>query len=167
MHTVINTHVHIYIVIFTHLVTIPNVTILPRDTIQGAMVGSPQGIHCIVGTVSGVELSSVMISWMGPGGEPITNDSRVTISPTTSSGNNYTSSLQFTYLMEGDEGMYTCNVMILETSVADIVVIEVTGEQFGNIMLFSLHLCLLTWPLHSFYKSNCAHFLINHLSTII
>ena len=77
------------------------------------MVGSPQDIQCIVSTVSGVELSSVMISWMGPGGESITNDSRVTISATTSSGNNYTSSLQFTYLMEGDEGMYTCNVMIL------------------------------------------------------
>ena len=67
-------------------------------------------------TVSGVELSSVIINWMGPGGESITNDSRVTISPTTSSGNNYTSNLQFTYLMEGDEGMYTCNVMILETT---------------------------------------------------
>ena len=80
------------------------------------MVGSPQDIQCIVSTVSGVELSSVMISWMGPGGESITNDSRVTISPITSSGNNYTSSLQFTYLMEGDEGMYTCNVMILATT---------------------------------------------------
>ena len=80
------------------------------------MVGSPQDIQCIVSTVSGVELSSVMISWMGPGGESITNDSRVTISPTTSSGNNYTSSLQFTYLMEGDEGMYTCNVRILEAN---------------------------------------------------
>ena len=82
------------------------------------MVGSPQDILCIVSTVSGVELSSVMISWMGPGGESITNNSslRVTISPTTSSGNNYTSSLQFTYLMEGDEGMYTCSVMILETT---------------------------------------------------
>ena len=80
------------------------------------MVGSPQDIQCIVCTVSGVELSSVMISWMGPRGESITSDSRVTISPTTSSGNNYTSSLQFTYLMEGDEGMYTCNVSILETN---------------------------------------------------
>ena len=79
------------------------------------MVGSPQDIQCIVSTVSGVELSSVMISWMGPGGESITNDSRVTISPTTSSGNNYTSSLQFTYLMEGDEGMYICNATILDT----------------------------------------------------
>ena len=79
------------------------------------MVGSPQDIQCIVSTVSGVELSSVMISWIGPGGGSITNDSRVTISPTTSSGNNYTSSLQFTYLMEGDKGIYTCIVMILET----------------------------------------------------
>ena len=92
---------------------------MPSNFIQGAMVGSPQDIQCIVSTVSGVELSSVMISWMGPGGESITNDSRVTISPTTSSGNNYTSSLQFTYLMEGDEGMYTCNVMILGVNTSD------------------------------------------------
>ena len=94
------------------------------------MVGSPQDIQCIVSTVSGVELSSVMISWMGPGGESITNDSRVTISPTTFSGNNYTSSLQFTYLMEGDEGMYTCNVMILEATAANVVEISaLTGEH--------------------------------------
>ena len=101
----------------------------PSGPIQGAMVGSPQDIQCIVSTVSGVELSSVMISWMGPGGESITNDSRVTISPTTSSGNNYTSSLQFTYLIEGDEGMYTCNVMILKTNGSNVVQISnLTGK---------------------------------------
>jgi len=82
-----------------------------------------------VSTVSGVELSSVMISWMGPGGESITNDSRVTISPTTSSDNNYTSSLQFTYLMEGDEGMYTCNVMILDTKSSSLLELaNLTGK---------------------------------------
>ena len=97
------------------------------------MVGSPQDIQCIVSTVSGVELSSVMISWMGPGGESITNDSRVTISPITSSGNNYTSSLQFTYLMEGDEGMYTCNVMILETNVSQYIDLNsLTGKKKHN-----------------------------------
>ena len=106
------------------VVTLPTVTLRPSGPIQGAMVGSPQDIQCIVSTVSGVELSSVMISWMGPGGESITNDSRVTISPTTSSGNNYTSSLQFTYLMEGDEGMYICNVMILETNITNTVKIQ-------------------------------------------
>ena len=94
------------------------------------MVGSPQDIQCIVSTVSGVELSSVMISWMGPGGESITNDSRVTISPTTSSGNNYTSSLQFTYLMEGDEGMYTFSVTILDTVKLQAAEIEaLTSKQ--------------------------------------
>jgi len=65
----------------TYLVPTPLVTLLPSGPIQGAMVGSPQDIQCIVSTVSGVEFSSVMISWMGPGGESITNDSRVTISP--------------------------------------------------------------------------------------
>ena len=101
---------------------------IPSGPIQGAMVGSPQDIQCIVSTVSGVELSSVMISWMGPGGESITNDSRVTISPTTSSGNNYTSSLQFTYLMEGDGGMYTCDAMILETTESSTREVMLNGD---------------------------------------
>ena len=96
------------------------------------MVGSPQDIQCIVSTVSGVELSSIMISWMGPGGDSITNDSRVIISPTTSSGNNYTSSLQFTYLMEGDEGMYTCNVMILETAISNFDTINTLASKPHN-----------------------------------
>ena len=93
----------------------PTVSITPSGPIQGAMVGSPQDIQCTVSTVSGVELSSVMISWMGPGGDTVRNDSRVMISPTSGSGNNYTSSLQFIYLMEGDEGIYTCIINILET----------------------------------------------------
>ena len=93
------------------VVPTPTITTIPSGPIQGAMVGSQQDIQCIVSTVSGVELSSVMISWMGPEGESITNDSRVTIS----NGNNFTSNLQFTYLMEGDEGVYTVSVTILDT----------------------------------------------------
>ena len=107
----------------------PTVSITPSGPIQGAMVGSPHDIQCTVSTVSGVEPHLILISWMGPGGDTITNDSRVTISPTSGSGNNYTSSLQFMYLMEGDEGTYECNVMILETSVSDIVQMSnFTGE---------------------------------------
>ena len=86
-------------------------------------MGSRQVINCTVSIVSGVESSSVMISWMGPGGV-ITNDSRVTISPTTSSGNTYTSSLQFTYLLQSDEGSYMCNVMILQTSASQSVELQ-------------------------------------------
>ena len=84
-------------------------------------MGSPQVINCTVSTVSGVESSSVMISWMGPGGGSIISDSRVTISPTTFSGNTYTSSLQFSYLLMEDDGNYTCNVMILETVGSQVV----------------------------------------------
>ena len=90
-------------------------------------MGSPQVINCTVSTVSGVESSSVMISWMGPGGT-ITSDSRVTISPTTSIDNTYTSNLRFTYLMEGDEGTYTCNVMILESSESQSVELQLTSK---------------------------------------
>ena len=121
---------HAYYFAFNCTVPTPTISMSPSGPIQGAMVGSPQDIQCIVSTVSGVELSSVMIRWMGPGGESITNDSRVTISPTSSSGNNYTSNLQFTYLMEGDEGMYTCNVMILETTVtSEVEITKLTGEK--------------------------------------
>ena len=89
-------------------------------------------------TVSGVELSSVMISWMGPGGDTITNDSRVTISPTSGSGNNYTSSLQFMYLMERDEGIYICNLIILETIVNTFVEMrQIAGKQY----LYSVEQC--------------------------
>ena len=80
-------------------------------------MGSPQIIDCTVSTVSGVESSSVMINWMGPGGNIDVTNGRVSIGLVTDDGNNmYTRSLQFIYLMEGDEGTYTCNVMILETS---------------------------------------------------
>ena len=87
-------------------------------------MGSPQVINCTVSTVSGVESSSVMISWMGPGGGSIISDSRVTISPTTSSGNNHTSHLHFTNMMEKDVGNYTCNVMILKTNGSQSVKLE-------------------------------------------
>ena len=99
--------------------TVP-VTLSPPGPIQGAMVGSPQMIQCTVSTVSGVESSSVMISWMGPGGDTITSDSRVTISGTTG----LMSTLNFMYLMEGDEGTYTCNVMILGTDGSASVALE-------------------------------------------
>ena len=108
---------------FTFIVPTPIVTLLPSGPIQGAMLGNSQIISCTVSTVSGVKSSSVIISWMGPGGGSITSDSRVNISLTFRS-NVYTSSLQFTYLIRKDEGTYTCNVMILETSKSQSIKIK-------------------------------------------
>ena len=132
-------------IIRNNIVPYINITTLPSGPIQGAMVGSPQDIQCIVSTVSGVELSSVMISWMGPGGESITNDSRVTISPTTSSGNNFNSSLQFTYLMEGDDGKYTITITILETSISRSVTINNLASKditYVQSYVYMLNLCM-------------------------
>ena len=88
------------------------------------MVGSPQTIECTVHTVSGVMLSSVMISWMGPDGNFITSNGRIIVNPVTSFGNNYTSGLHFIYLMEEDVGIYTCNVMILESTQTRVVELD-------------------------------------------
>ena len=108
-----------------HIVPTPTVTTSPPGPIQGAMVGSPQVINCAVSTISGVESSSVMISWMRPGGVITTTNGRVSIGSVTDDGNNmYTRSLQFTYLMEGDNGTYTCNVMILDTSGSQLVELQ-------------------------------------------
>ena len=82
-------------------------------------------------TVPGVSSSSVMISWTAPGGIGfIMNNSKVTISPTTSSDNVFTSSLQFTYLMEGNNGSYTCNWTILQSSGSETVEIQSLTSKF-------------------------------------
>ena len=102
------------------------------------MVGSRQDINCTVSTVSGVEFSSVMISWMGSGGAITTTNGRVSIGSVTDDGNNmYTSSLQFTYLMEGDEGTYTCNVTILDTSGSQSVELQALAGKLQFLILYT------------------------------
>jgi len=110
-------------------VPVPVITISPPGPVQGTLIGSAQDIQCTVNVVDGVESNVVMISWIGPGGDTITNDSRVTISPTSGNDNEYTSTLQFTYLMEGDEGGYMCNVEILDTSALNLIKLSnITGK---------------------------------------
>ena len=98
-----------------------NIYILPIGSLQGAMVGDKQTIHCIINTVSGITLNSVIVKWIDPSGISLTNSSRITISKLTGSSHNnsmsnFTSSLEFMYLMEGDEGTYKCDVIILQTN---------------------------------------------------
>ena len=80
-------------------------------------MGSPLTIQCIANTTDPFDVNDVIFTWIEPGGDTITNDdNRVTVDPTTSSGRNYTSSLQISYLMEGDNGSYTCNVTTFDMS---------------------------------------------------
>ena len=137
----------------TALHTVPTltVTISPSGPIQGAVVGSPQVIDCTVSTVSGVEISSVTISWMGPGGNIDATNDNVSIGSVTAgvTPNTYTRSLQFTYLMEGDNGTYTCNVMILETSGSQSVELQ---SLTGKVCYIWFNKILLQLHLHSLYS---------------
>ena len=95
-------------------------------------MGSSQVINCTVNTVSGVQSSSVMIGWMGSGGNIDATNGRVSTRSVTDDGNNvYIRSLQFIYLMEGDEGIYTSNVMILGTSVSLTVEIQTLTSRLS------------------------------------
>jgi len=70
---------------------------------------------------------------MGPGGNITTTNGRVSIRSVTDDGSNmYSRSLQFTYLMEGDEGTYTCNVMILDISGSQSIALE----QLTGMLIF-------------------------------
>ena len=119
------------------IVTAPNfsIAIAPNGLTHGAMVGDNQIIHCTINTVNGVRLKAVMVNWTGPEGTSLSNNSRTIISlPTLNSSNNSTNnfsiSLEFRYLMQGDEGRYMCNVSILQAkSSITIEVGALTGKQ--------------------------------------
>ena len=114
-----------YYYVLIHVAPIPIVSSDPSSPIQG-IVGSTLTIECRVETVTGV--STVIISWTGPGG-PIMNNTRMTISPTTSNGTVFSSNLSFTYLMEeADDGNYTCEWMILTTNGSQSVELQAYGK---------------------------------------
>ena len=120
--------------------TVPNFIVRIELRSDKLTVGDEAIIDCTVSTVSGVELSSVMIIWIGPRGV-ITNDRRVTISTTTFSGNNYTSSVIFEYLEEINIGTYTCNVTILDTSESQSVELS-SLNVMGESTFYTVYVCM-------------------------
>ena len=117
-----------------YIVPTPTVTISPSGPLQG-VVGDSLVLTCTVGTFTGVELNAEMISWLDTEGNPLMmDDGRVTISPTSTIGNNiFVRNLSFSFLMDGDygdDGTYTCDVVILDTSGSDSFVIKSLGGQY-------------------------------------
>ena len=126
-HVYVYVHTTVYYIVFLYVAPISMISFNPT-LIQGAVVGNPLTIECVVTTVSGV--SNVTINWSDPARNLIMNYTRITISPTTPTNNVFTSSLQFEYLIERDEGTYTCNVMILETINSSVVEIQTPNSEF-------------------------------------
>ena len=73
-----------------------------------------QDIICSVTINSAIDPNSVELTWTN-NDSIITTDNRVTVTPTITenpSNFTYSTTIQFAYLMEEDEGDYTCNVTV-------------------------------------------------------
>ena len=97
---------------------------LPSYLPQG-IIGQAHKLSCLVALSSTVQKSSVNLTW-----NFTSNDNRVTVIPTTittddSIGIIYTTVIQFAYLMEGDEGNYTCILTVEGNSAESIFYFEV------------------------------------------
>ena len=94
--------------------SIPRISLQPSAFLQET-VGEMQNIMCSVTITSAIESDSVELTWTN-NDSIITTDNRVTITPTNITENpssfTYSTTIQFAYLMEGDEGNYTCNVTV-------------------------------------------------------
>ena len=112
-------------------------------------MGDPLVLTCTVSTLIGVELDAVMIIWLDTEGNRLMmDDGRVTISLTSTIGNNtFTSSLSFDFLMDGhfsDQGTYTCNVMILDASGSDSFVIDSLYGQY-TVCINAMYIDACVW----------------------
>ena len=104
--------------------------ILQSSYLQKGAIGSPHSLVCVIEFSSTVQPSSVNLTW-----NFTSNDNRVTVIPTTittddSIGIIYTTVIQFAYLMEGDEGNYTCKLTVEGDSSESIFALELISK-FG------------------------------------
>ena len=76
-------------------------------------MGDPHEIQCKVYTDKVINANIISITWIGPNNDTIVTNNRTNITATTSAGNNHTSTLQYLYLTEEDQGLYTCHITIL------------------------------------------------------
>ena len=108
-------YIYTYICPYLHVVPSPRVFLKPNHLQQG-IIGESTHLVCLIAISSTAQSSSVNLTW-----NFTSNDDRVTVIPTTittddSIGIIYTTVIQFAYLMEEDEGNYTCTAMIEENS---------------------------------------------------
>ena len=99
-------------------------TIQPVDKMS---LNKPLEIHCSVNTADIANSDDITIIWTGPNGTTITNDSRLTITPTVSNGTNHISTLRFSYLSEDDEGLYKCRTLVSGYTENKTVSVELTN----------------------------------------
>ena len=107
------------------LVPVPRISLQPSGYLQG-VVGEMQDIICSVTITSTIDPDTVELTWTNAD-SIITTDNRVTIITNITENPfsfTYTTIIQFAYLMEGDEGNYTCNVQVDDMMESNFIILE-------------------------------------------
>ena len=108
---------------------------VPRISFQlsVSILGEMQDIICSVTITSAIDPNSVELTWAN-NDSIITTDNRVTIIPTNITVNpssfTYSTTIQFAYLMEEDEGNYTCNVAVDDMMESRLVKLQILRGMY-------------------------------------
>ena len=137
-----------------HTVPVPRISTQPSGFFS-RRIGEMQDIICSVTITSAVDPSSVELTWTNAS-SIATSDNRVTIIPTSTTANlhsfTYTTTIQFAYLMEGDEGSYTCNVVVDQMMESRTTVLQNFRSMLKIIKNINIHVNIhLQYP-HLLYK---------------
>ena len=94
-------------------------------------MGDSHEIQCEVNFDKIISASIINVTWRGPNND---TNNRITINTTASADNNYTSTLQFYYLTEEDEGLYTCHIEILNYTKSGFFIFENFSSKFPTFL---------------------------------
>ena len=113
--------------ICTYVDPTPRVFIKPNYLRQG-IIGQAHELVCLIALSSTEQTTLVDLAW-----NFTSSDNRVTVIPTTittddSIGIIYTTVIQFAYLMEGDEGNYTCTIKIEGDLTESTFILKLIGK---------------------------------------
>ena len=113
--------------VYTDTARKPRIFLRPYYSQQG-VIGEATELVCLIAVSSTAQSSSVDLTW-----NYVSSDNRVTVIPTTittddSIGIIYTTVIQFDYLIEADEGYYTCSMMIDEDLTKSLFYFEIIGK---------------------------------------
>ena len=116
------------------VVPVPRISLQPSGYLQG-VVGEMQDIICSVTITSTIDPDTVELTWTLEE-SLITADNRVTIMTDITENPfsfTYTTIIQFAYLMEGDEGNYTCSVEVDDIMESHSIILENLISMYASV----------------------------------
>ena len=97
-------------------------------------MGGSHEIQCKVNFNKVINASIIKVTWRGPNNDTILTNNRTTINTTASADNNHTSTLQFQYLIEEDQGLYTCHIEVLNYTKSGFFKLEKFSSKFPTFL---------------------------------